>query len=147
MSWIRQSAAGVAMVAPVILFDYFGVLAHRFGQPDEELMGFIQQELVGHCRLAVLSNMSNSTAEEMLGEYVSVFDAVMISGELGAAKPDQRAFLLAASQMQEFPGDCLMIDDSEINCLSAKDAGMEAIQFKGVADLEQKLEKYGIMTP
>ena len=40
-----------------------------------------------------------------------------------------------------------MIDDSEINCLSAMGAGMEAIQFKGVADLEQKLEKYGIMTP
>ena len=135
------------MAAPVILFDYFGVLAHGYGRVDTELMNFIEKKLVGKCRLAVLSNMNGGTADEMLGDYAEMFDEVFISGELGFAKPDQRAFLLAASQMQEFPGDCLMIDDSEINCLSAKDAGMEAIQFKGVADLEQKLEKYGIMTP
>ena len=135
------------MAAPVILFDYFGVLAHGYGRVDTELMNFIEKKLVGKCRLAVLSNMNGGTADEMLGDYAEMFDEVFISGELGFAKPDQRAFLLAASQMQEFPGDCLMIDDSEINCLSAKDAGMEAIQFKGVADLEQRLEKYGIMTP
>ena len=135
------------MAAPVILFDYFGVLAHGYGRVDTELMNFIEKKLVGKCRLAVLSNMNGGTADEMLGDYAEMFDEVFISGELGFAKPDQRAFLLAASQMQEFPGDCLMIDDSEINCLSAIGAGMEAIQFKGVADLEQKLEKYGIMTP
>ena len=135
------------MAARVILFDYFGVLAHGYGRVDTELVNFMEKKLVGKCRLAVLSNMNGGTADEMLGDYAEMFDEVFISGELGFAKPDQRAFLLAASQMQEFPGDCLMIDDSEINCLSAKDAGMEAIQFKGVADLEQKLEKYGIMTP
>ena len=135
------------MAAPVILFDYFGVLAHGYGRVDAELMNFIEKKLVDKCRLAVLSNMNGGAADEMLGDYAEIFDGVFMSEELGVAKPDQRAFLLAASQMQEFPGDCLMIDDSEINCLSAKDAGMEAIQFKGVADLEQKLEKYGIMTP
>ena len=135
------------MAAPVILFDYFGVLAHGYGRVDTELMNFIEKKLVGKCRLAVLSNMNGGAADEMLGDYAEIFDGVFMSEELGVAKPDQRAFLLAASQMQEFPEDCLMIDDSEINCLSAKDAGMEAIQFKGVADLEQKLEKYGIMTP
>ena len=135
------------MAAPVILFDYFGVLAHGYGRVDTELMNFIEKKIVGKCRLAVLSNMNGGTADEMLGRHAEMFDGVFMSGELGVAKPDQRAFLLAASQMQEFPGDCLMIDDSEINWLSAKDAGMEAIQFKGVADLEQKLEKYGIMTP
>ena len=135
------------MAAPVILFDYFGVLAHRYGQPNEELISFIQENVAGRYKFAVLSNMDGGTAEEMLGEYTELFDQVMLSGELGVAKPDTRAFLLAAQRLGEFPGDCVMIDDSEINCLSAKDAGMEAIQFKGVADLEQKLEKYGIMTP
>ena len=135
------------MAAPVILFDYFGVLAHRYGQPNQELIRFIQENVAGRYKLAVLSNMNGGTAEEMLGEYTELFDQVMLSGELGVAKPDARAFLLAAQRLGEFPSDCVMIDDSEINCLSAKDAGMEAIQFKGVADLEQKLEKYGIMTP
>ena len=125
-----------------LFFDYFGVLAHGYGRVDTELMNFIEKKLVGKCRLAVLSNMNGGTADEMLGTHAEMFDGVFISGELGAAKPDQRAFLLAASQMQEFPGDCLMIDDSEINCLSAKDAGMEAIQFKGVADLRRELKTF-----
>lgn len=135
------------MIVKTLFFDYFGVLAHGYGRVDAELMNFIEKNLVDKCRLAVLSNMNGGAVDEMLGAYAGIFDGVFMSEELGVAKPDQRAFLLAASQMQEFPGDCLMIDDSEINCLSAKDAGMEAIQFKGVADLEQKLEKYGIMTP
>ena len=135
------------MIVKTLFFDYFGVLAHGYGRVDTELMNFIEKKLVGKCRLAVLSNMNGGAADEMLGRHAEMFDGVFMSGELGVAKPDQRAFLLAASQMQEFPGDCLMIDDSEINCLSAKEAGMEAIQFKGVADLEQRLEKYGIMTP
>ena len=37
-----------------IIFDYFGVLAHRYGECDEELMEFIGQNLVGKYKLAVL---------------------------------------------------------------------------------------------
>lgn len=132
---------------PVIIFDYFGVLAHRFGQPDESVVRFIEQKLAGKFRLAVLSNMSSVPAETMLGEHVGLFDRVFISGDLGVAKPDQRAFLLAAQRLGEFPESCVMIDDSELNCLAAEAVGMKAILYTGLDDLEQMLQEYGILTP
>lgn len=135
------------MAAPAILFDYFGVLAHRFGQPDVETMTFIEQKLAGRYKIAVLSNMSSSTPEQMLGKHVSLFDEVMISGELGVAKPDARAFLMAARRLEEFADNCVMVDDSELNCTAAEAAGMRAIHYQNPSQLEQKLAEYGILTP
>lgn len=144
---MKPSEAGAAMVAPVILFDYFGVLAHRYGQPDKEMMGFIQQHLAGRYRLAVLSNMNGGSAEEMLGEYSGLFEKVIISGDLGVAKPDPRAFLMAARQLREFAESCVMVDDSELNCSAAKGVGMQAIYYQNLGQFEQKLREYGILTP
>lgn len=130
-----------------IIFDYFGVLAYRYGQPDETVIKLIRGRLLGRYKLAVLSNMSGGSAEEMLGEQAELFDVVLLSGEIGVAKPDARAFLEAVRQLGEFPSDCLMIDDSQINFAAARQAGLEAIYFTGVANLERELEKYGILTP
>ncbi|OYX41000.1 hypothetical protein B7Y94_05740 [Candidatus Saccharibacteria bacterium 32-49-12] len=147
MSLRGRREVKAAMEVPVIIFDYFGVLAHQYGRPDQEVMDFVRQHLAGRYRLAVLSNMNDGAAEEMLGKSAEIFDSVVISGELGVAKPDPRAFLLTAQRLGEFPSRCLMIDDSELNCIGAKDAGMAAIYFTGVADLERKLKEYGILTP
>ncbi|OYW85588.1 hypothetical protein B7Z17_02055, partial [Candidatus Saccharibacteria bacterium 32-49-10] len=113
----------------------------------EELIRFIQENLAGRYKLAVLSNMNGGTAEEMLGEYTELFDQVMLSGELGVAKPDARAFLLAAQRLGEFPDDCVMIDDSQQNCVAAEDVGMRAVYYRDLEQLRQKLAEYGILTP
>lgn len=130
-----------------IIFDCFGVLAQRYGQCDTEIMEFIEQNLYGKYKLAVLSNMNRATPKEMLGEYGRLFDQVMISGELGIAKPDTRVFLEAARRLEEFPSDCLIIDDSPSNCTGAKQAGLEAIYFESLPTLRQALAKYDILTP
>lgn len=128
-----------------IIFDYFGVLAHRYGRCDEQMMRFIQEELVGRYKLAVLSNMSGGSAEEMLGEYATLFDHVLLSGDLGVAKPDQRAFLEAARRLNEFPSDCLMIDDSAANCTGAMQTGMEVVYFQDQESLRREVANYGIL--
>lgn len=123
-----------------IIFDYFGVLAHRYGQCDERVMRFIQEELVGKCKLVVLSNMNGGSAAEMLGEYAHLFDVVILSGDMGMSKPDERAFLEAARRLGEFPSDCVMIDDSQTNCAGAERAGMRAVYFQGVEELSEALK-------
>lgn len=133
--------------AKVLLFDYFGVLAHRFGSPDQRLIAFIEENLAGKYRLAVLSNMSGVTPRDMLGEHLELFDEVMMSGELGVAKPDSRAFLMAANRLGELPEQIVMIDDGEINCTIATELGMQAICYKNLEQLQQELIKYGILTP
>ena len=129
-----------------IIFDYFGVLAHRYGECDEELMEFIGQNLAGKYKLAVLSNMSGGSEAGMFGGYVRLFDEVVLSGDIGVSKPDERAYSVAAQRLEEFISDCLMIDDSETNCAGAEQAGMSAIWFQNKAELRRELEKYGILT-
>lgn len=64
------------MAIRAIIFDYFGVLASRYGVCDPEVMQFIEQNLLGKYKLAVLSNMNGGTAEDMLGECVRLFDTL-----------------------------------------------------------------------
>lgn len=130
-----------------VIFDYFGVLAGSYGHCDPEIMQFIERELYGKYKLAVLSNMSSGSPAEMLGDDMKLFDQVMISGDLGVAKPDKRAFLEAARRLEEFPSDCLMIDDSLGNCAGSESAGMQSIYYTSLADLQQSLVKYDILTP
>ena len=71
----------------------------------------------------------------------------MLSGQLGVAKPDERAFRLAAARLSEFPESCLLIDDSARNCAGAQNVGMQAILYTNADELAQKLADYAIITP
>lgn len=122
-----------------IIFDYLGVLAHRYGECDPRMIEFIRGELVGRYKLAVLSNMRGGSATEMLGEYAALFDVVLLSGDIGVSKPDERAFLEVARRLEEFPSDCVMVDDAEVNCAGAERAGMRAVWFQGLERLQSDL--------
>lgn len=130
-----------------VIFDCFGVLVGRDGV-DAALTNLIQEQLRGKVKLGVLSNMSSNQIPELVGEELAAcFDQIMVSGELGVAKPDMRAYLMAAQRLGEFPDDCLLVDDSPRNVAAAQDVGMMAVQYRGVDDLRQRLAEYDIITP
>lgn len=129
-----------------VIFDCFGVLVGRDGV-DVSLASLIRERLRGRVKLGVLSNMSSNQVPELVGEELAAcFDQIVVSGELGVAKPDMRAYLLAAQRLGEFPDDCLLIDDSPRNVAAAEAVGMAAIQYRDADDLRQRLVEYGIIT-
>ncbi|MDO4781360.1 MAG: HAD-IA family hydrolase [Candidatus Saccharibacteria bacterium] len=129
-----------------MIFDCFGVLVGRDGV-DVSLASLIRERLRGRVKLGVLSNMSSNQVPELVGEELAAcFDQIVVSGELGVAKPDMRAYLLAAQRLGEFPDDCLLIDDSPRNVAAAEAVGMAAIQYRDADDLRQRLVEYGIIT-
>lgn len=130
-----------------VVFDYFGVIASKYGQCEEPVMKIIKGGLYGKHKLAILSNMSSGTTSEMLGKDEILFDEVILSANIGIGKPDIRAFLLAAQTLGEFPSNCIIIDDSAANCAAAESLGMRAIHYVGPENLQQKLQEYGILTP
>jgi putative hydrolase of the HAD superfamily len=67
-----------------------------------------------------------------------------LSYQIGALKPDPLCYQRAAEYVGTQAKYCLFIDDREINVQGARDAGMQAIQFTGVADLERLLSDLGI---
>lgn len=56
-----------------------------------------------------------------------LFDAVVISGEVGLHKPQPEIYLLAAERLGVEPEACVFIDDLRENCAGAEAVGMEAL--------------------
>ena len=97
--------------------------------------------------VGLLSNIRRDGLEEFFPstQRDSLFDAEVLSGEVGITKPSVRIFELMAEQLQVDPSECVMIDDLLKNTDGAERAGMSAILFESVwqaqADLARIVER------
>ncbi|WP_193024830.1 HAD family hydrolase [Corynebacterium casei] len=130
-----------------LIVDYVGVL----DGPDEDVKRW--QTLLSAAKangvdLAILSNDPGGPASEPIREweYKGLVDAVILSGEVGAEKPDRAAFQAAADALQLPLSDCVMIDDNILNVRAAVENGMvgmlytvfdrTSVEIQAVFDLE-----------
>jgi putative hydrolase of the HAD superfamily len=60
-------------------------------------------------------------------------------------KPDPKAFAIACLELAAEPAECLLIDDALANAEAAREAGWQAIHFKGGAALREDLQHYGFV--
>ncbi len=65
----------------------------------------------------------------------------MYSYEIGASKPDPRAYKALLMQLKTTPGKCLFIDDSDINTAAAEALGIRTIVFTSASELERELNR------
>jgi putative hydrolase of the HAD superfamily len=103
--------------------------------------------LRGRYKLSVLSNADASLRERLRrDDLLSLFDDVVISAEVGVAKPDAAVFRMAAERLGLAPAECVFVDDWDKNVEAAREAGMQALLFridKG-DDLRAQLGSLGI---
>lgn len=71
--------------------------------------------------------------------FLDWFDGIVISGEVGIAKPDARIFLILLERVGRPATECLFIDDSPINVAVAQSIGFQTIHFCDPAQLEAEL--------
>jgi putative hydrolase of the HAD superfamily len=77
-------------------------------------------------RTGLLSN-SWGMADYPRHLFPGMFDVVVISGEVGMRKPEERIFRHAAGLLELEPAECVFIDDIEVNVTAAEALGMTAI--------------------
>lgn len=93
----------------------------------------------GHgLRTGLLSNSWG--AEYDRDGWDQLFDAVVISGEVGLRKPDADIYLLAARQLGVEPGQCVFVDDLVVNVRGAARAGMVGVHHTGVESTVEELQ-------
>ncbi len=111
----------------------------------EALRGELRPEMVAAVRrlraeglpLALLSNnVAPMERTGALGELLELFDAVVESSAEGMRKPEPEIYELTVAGLGVPAAQCLFIDDVEINCVAARDAGMSAVVFR---DTEQAI--------
>lgn len=81
-----------------------------------------------------------------LGEwpFLERFDGIIVSGLERLVKPDPRIFRLFGERFGLDPRDCVFIDDSETNVVSAGKTGMDAIHFTTPEALREALIARGL---
>jgi 2-haloacid dehalogenase len=98
-------------------------------------------------RLVALSNWSAEMFPVALErfDFLAWFEGIVISGDVGVNKPDQRIFEHLAQQFGIEPSTAVFIDDSPANVDAATDIGFRAIQFTDATALRLALVRIGLL--
>jgi HAD superfamily hydrolase (TIGR01509 family) len=78
--------------------------------------------------------VSGSTRESVTASLTSLslldrFDTMVCAGDYEKSKPDPEAFLLAATNLEVAPEDCLVFEDTEMGIQAATAAGMASVKI------------------
>ena len=109
-------------------------------KPSEPMVATVRRARESGIRTGLISN-SWSTAHydrDLLGE---LFDAVVISAEVGMHKPQPEIYLLAAERLGVPPGRCVFVDDLRENCAGAEAVGMTPVLHRETRDTVARLEE------
>jgi 2-haloacid dehalogenase len=101
----------------------------------------------GRVRLFALSNWSSETyAIARPGfPFLGWFEAVVISGELGIAKPEPAIFEHLLRRHDLEAESTVYVDDIPANVEAAARLGFRAIHFRDAVDLRRRLEDQGLL--
>ena len=108
--------------------------------PSEPMAAAVRDARAAGIRTGLVSN-SWSTSHydrDLLGE---LFDATVISAEVGLHKPQPEIYLLAAKRLGESPQRCVFVDDLRENCAGAEAVGMTAVLHREAAQTIARLEQ------
>ena len=91
------------------------------------------------CRTGILSNTEKPARPIMQRDSYRIFDPVVLSWQVGAAKPQRRIFEALIETLRLKPQEILLIDDVEANIAAARDIGLQGILFTDVASMRSDL--------
>ncbi|MFL9828725.1 HAD family hydrolase, partial [Rhodoplanes sp. SY1] len=112
----------------------------RLTTVDEDVVPLVHQ-LRSSCKLGLLTNAPSPFVRGILRshELEKLFDAVVVSSEIGCAKPDAQAFRAILAALCVEPHQAVMIDDNPRNVAAAEGIGMDGLLFRSAGELEQAL--------
>lgn len=139
---------------------FFQLLSESSGQPAQKIqqemdsntylldgMVDILAELQKHYKLTLLSNSASDYLRKELVKYglEKYFDLIVISSEVGMAKPQPGIFTYILKQLKLRPNEVLFIDDNPTYIVAARASGIEGIVFTDANKLKIALADKSIL--
>jgi 2-haloacid dehalogenase len=92
-----------------------------------------------------LSNWSAETypLTRPLYPFIDELDGILISGQVGVAKPDPAIYRRFLERFGLDPGDMVFVDDSAANVATARSLGIQSIRFEDSAQTRRDLVRLG----
>lgn len=92
-------------------------------------------------KTAMLSNISSHSLDKRFtkDELATYFDEVIVSGDVGFAKPSPEIYDIAAKRLGVEPEECVFIDDRELFVSAATSVGLVGIVYTDFVQLRKEL--------
>jgi putative hydrolase of the HAD superfamily len=132
-----QLAATLGVTAPGLIDRMFAGSG-----PDEEMIGAVRTARAAGIRTGLISNSwgTRRYPRELLSE---LFDAIVISGEVGVRKPAPEMYVMGAERIGLEPARCVFVDDLPFNLAPAAELGMATVHHRTagqtIGELQQLL--------
>ena len=109
---------------------------------DQELVDYIRA-LRPDYKTSLISNAWDDLRQvlEYTWKIADVFDEIIISAEVGVAKPDPRIYQIALERLAVAPQQAVFVDDFPANIAGARAVGMHAIHFKNSLQARKELDR------
>lgn len=97
---------------------------------DRTILEFLRS-LRGTHQTGLISNAWSDLRDYITREkMIDAFDHIIISAEVGVAKPDPKIFQVALEKARVSPNEAVFVDDFYVNIEGCEKVGMKGIHFK-----------------
>lgn len=111
--------------------------------PNEDLLEHIRDSLKPKYKLGLLSNTVIDLRKGVFEPWqIGLFDEVIQSYEVGAAKPDRRMYEIALDRLGVQPDEVVFVDDQLRYIEGAQAVGLKTILFENNAQAKRDLERF-----
>ncbi len=120
--------------------DTDGLITRLFAglKPDERMVAAVVKAGEGGLKTGLLSNSWGTGIYDRAP--LQMFDAVVISGDVGLHKPQPEIYRLVCERLGIEPGEAVFVDDLRENCDGAEAVGMAAVLHRGADKTVPRLE-------
>jgi putative hydrolase of the HAD superfamily len=119
----------------------------RGDRVDRDLLDFLRR-LRKTVKVGLISNAWTGLRAWIVSQHLEdAFDAMIISAEVGVAKPERRIYELALEKLGVAPREAVFVDDMPANAAGARAVGMHAIQFTQPKEMMAELEQLLAVQP
>ncbi len=113
---------------------------------EDESLALLAELADAGVPLALLSNAPASFGRAVERQpWAKHFEHLVFSGDLKAAKPDAHVWATVLTLLDAEPGDCLFLDDRQVNIDGARSAGLIAELWRGAAHIRPRLTELRLL--
>jgi putative hydrolase of the HAD superfamily len=107
-------------------------------RPDRDMIDLVSSVRADGYRVGLLSNSLGDHCYAGF-DLAAMFDAVVISAEIGARKPSRVAYRVACERLGVQPDETVMVDDLEQNIVAAQRLGLAGVVHRDATATAREL--------
>ena len=107
--------------------------------PEQAMIDAVEAARAAGIRTGLISNSWGTGIYERAP--MAIFDATVISGDVGLHKPEPEIYELGAERIGVPPSSCVFVDDLRENVAGAEAVGMTALLHRKPAETIAELER------